>query len=224
MSLEPEHEHGAEDYAGAVVQCLLVVPGGDSAPLLEPAEGPFDDVRRVGLGCPPTAGVPEGVISRFDGLEGVVRSSPPKGSAARPSGVLVARAIVESTETTHSAPRPPGSGPATRSAPDPTCAVLGPQVEPPPHCLPRREVLRQIPPRRPGAESPDDRLHHLAVVPPPTTPLRRAIRQQGIQLVPHPISQHTARSPSTPSTLPDPATDVRQTPQNERAAADRMEL
>jgi hypothetical protein len=43
---EPEDDAGQDDPA-AIVDCLLVVAGGDPAPLLEPVEAALDDVAAL---------------------------------------------------------------------------------------------------------------------------------------------------------------------------------
>jgi hypothetical protein len=70
-------------------------------------------------------------------------------------------------------------------------AVGGPFPQPLVRGLPRPVALGQIPPRRPGAGLPQDRIDHLPVIAPPPTPATGR-RQQGLDPRPRRIGQLTA--------------------------------
>lgn len=54
--------------------------------------------------------------------------------------------------------------------------------------LPRPEVFGQVHPRRPGAVLERDRVNHLPVIPPPSTPPGHPVRQQRLNACPLGVS------------------------------------
>lgn len=80
-------------------------------------------------------------------------------------------------------------------------AVPGPQPQPLMGSLPRPIPLRQITPRRTGAQLPKNGIDHLPVIPPPPPPTRHR-RQQWLNLGPSPIRQLTPANHNQDPTRP----------------------
>nr|WP_235486367.1 hypothetical protein [Streptomyces roseoverticillatus] len=86
---------------------------------------------------------------------------------------------VTSTSRSSVATSPVAAGGCTTAAPKPH----GPPSAPVP--APGKSALQQVNPLGPGLELPGDRVDHLTVITPPTTPLRSPVRQQ--RLDPRPL-------------------------------------
>ena len=77
-------------------------------------------------------------------------------------------------------------------------AILGPDPQSFVQRLPRPVLLRHVPPRRPGPQTPQDPVDHLPVIPPPATPTTIRRRQQRLDPRPRHIRQLTTPNTHEP--------------------------
>lgn len=151
--------------------------------------------RQMGLGGPTATRTSQGVIGRF-GLDATRSSTCPSPSRRAPAACWWARAMVESTLTSHTIWSASGEQPGQHRRPHP--GILPPPKQPV-HRLPRPVPGRDVPPRRSGADPPPDPIDELVF-----RPLRRSARlltprQQRLQQRPLHVGQ--IRPPRYSSTL-----------------------